>query len=85
MRTMGATLAQNRAPSEIVRLYAAEDAKRGRNDPAPAAPAASVADIRAAGIPMFIHTPGKHLHILVAGDQSALEAGQELLGLIDRS
>ena len=25
--------AQNRAPSEIVQLYAAEDAKRGRNDP----------------------------------------------------
>jgi len=33
MRTMAALLAQNRAPSEIVRLYAAEDAKRGRNDP----------------------------------------------------
>jgi len=33
MRTMGSLLAQNRAPSEIVQLYAAEDAKRGRNDP----------------------------------------------------
>ncbi len=33
MRIMGAMLAQNRAPSEIVRLYTAEDAKRGRNDP----------------------------------------------------
>jgi uncharacterized protein len=33
MRTMGTLLAQNRAPSEIVQLYAADDAKRGRNDP----------------------------------------------------
>jgi uncharacterized protein len=33
MRIMGALLGQNRAPSEIVRLYEAEDAKRGRNDP----------------------------------------------------
>jgi len=33
MHTMGELLRQNRAPSEIVQLYAAEDAKRGRNDP----------------------------------------------------
>ena len=33
MRTMAGLLRANRAPSEIVRLYAAEDAKRGRNDP----------------------------------------------------
>jgi uncharacterized protein len=33
MRIMGQLLAQGRAPSEIVRLYAAEDAERGRNDP----------------------------------------------------
>jgi uncharacterized protein len=33
MRIMGALLGQGRAPSEIVRLYAAEDAKRSRNDP----------------------------------------------------
>ena len=33
MRTMGTLLAQGRAPSEIVQLYAAADAKRGRNDP----------------------------------------------------
>jgi serine-type anaerobic sulfatase-maturating enzyme len=32
MRIMRQRLAQNRAPSEIVQLYAAEDAKRGRND-----------------------------------------------------
>jgi uncharacterized protein len=33
MRTMGALLAQGRAPSEIVGLYEAADARRGRNDP----------------------------------------------------
>jgi len=33
MRTMSQLLAQNRAPSEIVQLYARQDAKRSRNDP----------------------------------------------------
>ena len=33
MRTMGELLSRNRAPSEIVQLYAAEDARRGRNEP----------------------------------------------------
>jgi uncharacterized protein len=33
MQIMGRLLAQNRAPSEIVQLYASQDAKRGRNDP----------------------------------------------------
>jgi uncharacterized protein len=33
MRFMTEQLRQDRAPSEIVQLYAAEDAKRGRNDP----------------------------------------------------
>ena len=33
MRTWAELLAQNRAPSEIVQLYASQDAKRGRNDP----------------------------------------------------
>jgi uncharacterized protein len=33
MRTMGALLAQGRAPAEIVEMYAAADAHRGRNDP----------------------------------------------------
>jgi uncharacterized protein len=33
MRFMGDRLRENGAPSEIVQLYAAEDAKRGRNDP----------------------------------------------------
>ena len=33
MRIMGSLLAQKRAPAEIVKLYAAEDARRGRNDP----------------------------------------------------
>ncbi len=35
------------------------------------------------GIPMFIHTPLKQLHVLVAGDRPPLEAGQELIGLTD--
>jgi uncharacterized protein len=33
MRIMGDLLSQDRAPSEIVQLYASEDARRGRNDP----------------------------------------------------
>jgi uncharacterized protein len=33
MRIMCDLLAQGRAPSEIVGVYAAEDARRGRNDP----------------------------------------------------
>jgi uncharacterized protein len=33
MREMASLLAQGRAPSELVRQYAAADAKRGRNDP----------------------------------------------------
>ena len=33
MRTMGELLSQGRAPSEIVGLYEAADARRGRNDP----------------------------------------------------
>jgi len=33
MRTMGALLAQNRAPSEIMQQYATADARRGRNEP----------------------------------------------------
>jgi uncharacterized protein len=32
MRIMGALLRENRAPSELVPLYAAEDARRGRNE-----------------------------------------------------
>jgi uncharacterized protein len=32
MKIMGSLLARGRAPSEIVQLYAAEDAQRGRND-----------------------------------------------------
>ncbi len=43
------------------------------------------ANVGADGIPMFVHTPGKQLRILTAGDRPALEAGQELIGLIERS
>jgi uncharacterized protein len=35
MRIMGQLLARDRAPAEIMVLYAAEDARRGRNDPCP--------------------------------------------------
>ena len=35
MRTMAGLLAAGRAPAEIMGLYAAEDARRGRNDPCP--------------------------------------------------
>jgi uncharacterized protein len=33
MRFMAERLSQGAAPSEIMQLYAAEDARRGRNDP----------------------------------------------------
>jgi hypothetical protein len=35
MRLMAGLLARGRAPAEIMALYAAEDARRGRNDPCP--------------------------------------------------
>ncbi|HZE04501.1 MAG TPA: anaerobic sulfatase maturase [Solirubrobacteraceae bacterium] len=35
MRIMAVLLRQNRAPSEITRIYAARDARRGRNEPCP--------------------------------------------------
>ena len=54
---------------------------------APPAPSPARADIRdrlgAAGIPMFVHTPGKRLQIVASGDRPLLETGQELIGLID--
>jgi hypothetical protein len=36
----------------------------------------------AAALPMFVHTPGKDLRVLTAGDQPDLTVGQELIGLI---
>ena len=45
----------------------------------------AVAPTETAGIPMFVHTPAKHLHIAVAGDRPTLETGQELIGLIERT
>ena len=30
---------------------------------------------------MFVHTPGKELHVLAAGDRPPLKPGQELIGL----
>ena len=37
------------------------------------------------GIPMFVLTPGKNLHILAAGDRPPLKPGQELIGLNKRT
>jgi NhaP-type Na+/H+ or K+/H+ antiporter len=41
--------------------------------------------IGATGLPMFVLTPGKDLHVLAADDRPALQARQELIGLIKRS
>ena len=52
----------------------------------PAAGETDIGDLLGtAGIPMFVHTPGKRLRVLAAGDRPAIEPGQELIGLIDRS
>ena len=32
---------------------------------------------------MFVHTPDKDFRIIAAGDRPTLEAGQELIGMID--
>ncbi len=53
------------------------------------AAANSATDLRARlgtdGIPMFILTPGKDLHVLAAGDRPPLKPGQELIGMIKPS
>ena len=36
----------------------------------------------AADLPMFVHTPGKDLQVLAAGDHPTLGVGQELIGLV---
>ena len=33
-------------------------------------------------LPMFVHTPGKDLRVLAAGDRPTLGIGQELIGLV---
>ena len=43
------------------------------------------ARLGATGMPMFVNTPGKDLHVLTTGDRPPLEPGQELIGLIKRS
>jgi hypothetical protein len=43
------------------------------------------ARLGADGMPMFVHTPGKDLRVLAAGDEPALKAGQELIGLVEQS
>jgi hypothetical protein len=37
------------------------------------------------GMPMFVFTPGKDLHVLAAADRPPLKPEQELIGLIKRS
>ena len=39
------------------------------------------AGIGANGLAMFVHTPGKELAVIVAGDGTELKDGQELIGL----
>jgi hypothetical protein len=52
--------------------------------PAATAREASVRDcLGHDGIPMFIYTPGKALHIVTAGDHRTLEGDQEVIGLSD--
>jgi hypothetical protein len=41
------------------------------------------ARLNAGGIPMFVNTPGEDFRIVAAGDRPELEAGQELIGLVD--
>ena len=43
------------------------------------------ARLGATGLPMFVLTPGKGLHVLAAGDRPPLYAGQQLIGLTERS
>ena len=43
------------------------------------------ARLGATGMPMFVLTPGKGLHVLAAGDRPPLHAGQQLIGLTERS
>ena len=43
------------------------------------------ARLGATGMPMFVLTPGKGLHVLAADDRPALQAGQQLIGLIERN
>ena len=65
-------LAQIEAGGEITVAEAPAAGKNGKD---------AGAD-RAAALPMFVHTPGKDLRVLTAGDQPDFQAGQELIGLI---
>ena len=38
---------------------------------------------RAAALPMFVHTPGKDLRVLTAGERPDLQAGQELIEMVE--
>ena len=43
------------------------------------------ARLGATGMPMFLLTPGKDLHVLAAADRPPLKPGQELIALVKRS
>src|SRR5262249_39705901 len=68
-------LARMEAGAEITSTRAATDDGRGTD---------IQARLNAGGIPMFVDTPGADLRVIAAGDRPKLEAGQALIGLVDR-
>lgn len=64
-------LARINAGGKITVTEAPENGEKSGNGPG-----------EAADLPMFVHTPGKDLQVLVAGDHPTLEVGQELIGLV---
>ncbi len=68
-------LAQIKAGAKITVTEAPANGKKGTGNGA--GPAADV--------PMFVHTPGKSLDVIAAGDHPTLEVGQELIGLVKAS
>ena len=63
--------ARIKAGAEITVAEAPADRKKGTGNGAG----------QAAGLPMFVHTPGKDLQVLAAGDYPTVEGGQELISL----
>ena len=68
----GELLAQIKASGKITVSEAPMDGKKRTGDGAGGA----------ADLPMFVHTPGKDLQVLAAGDHPTLGTGQELIGLV---
>ena len=65
-------LAQIKAGGKITVTEAPANGKKGTGNGAGGA----------ADLPMFVHTPGKDLRVLAAGDHPTLGIGQELIGLV---